>query len=289
MKPLLMRHSEPINESFKVWKNGTPYRHNPWHYHPECEITYIYKGKGILFIGDQMIDYGDDEVIMMGPNLPHEFRSDIEDSPDLYSQSVSIHFDQLFLGEKFYQLPEVISINELLFDSLRGVRVNNHQTKHELKRIFIQLTEAQGMPKIYLILQLLHILAKCRNLDYLSSNSFANSFDKNADDRINKVYQYVMKNFTNSISTPKVASLINMTPTSFCRFFKERTHKQFIQYVTEIRVGYACRLLLEGTLTIAQVAYSSGFGNLSHFNKQFKTVKGITPSQFLKGYLKVPR
>lgn len=282
MKPRLMRHSEPLNESFKIWKNGNPYRHNPWHYHPECEITYIYKGKGSLFVGDQMVDYGDNELIMTGPNLPHEFRSDIIENPDFHSQSVSIHFSQYFLGEYFYELPEVTIIKDLLVHSAQGVRIDDSSVKQQLKKVIDELLEAEGAPKIYKVLEILHIISQCRKLTYLASNSFVDSIDQSQDHRINQVYAFVMKNFTKTITVEETATLINMTPTSFCRFFKDRTHKQFIQYLTEVRIGYACRLLLGGELSISQVAYTSGFGNLSHFNKQFKNIKQMTPSQFIE-------
>lgn len=284
MKPILMRHSEPINESFKIWHNGDPYRHNPWHYHPECEITYIIKGRGSLFIGDQMVDYGDDELVIFGANLPHEFRSHVTDNPDFYSESYSVHFNQHFLGESFYQLPEVQLVNDILSHASRGIRVDDPTTKANLKVLLERLYSTKGLPKVYLILEIFHLLTQCPKMVYLSSSSFVDIIDQDKDNRINEVYQYVMKNFTSSITIQDVASLVSMTETSFCRFFRDRTHKSFTQYVTEVRVGYACRLLLEGTLTIAQVAYSSGFGNLSHFNKQFKLLKGMTPSQFIGDY-----
>lgn len=281
MKPLLMRHSEPLNESFKIWRNGNPYRHNPWHYHPECEITYIYKGKGLLFIGDKMVDYGKDELILIGPNLPHEFRSDVTETPDLHSRSVSIHFNQYFLGEYFYRLPEMALIADLLAKSTQGIRINDNSIKNQLKKVFNKLLEAEGAPKIYKILEILHIISQCPKLTYLSSNSFVDSIDQSQDHRINQVYAFVMKNFTKAIAVEEMARLINMTPTSFCRFFRDRTHKQFVQYLTEVRIGYACKLLLEGEFSISQVAYTSGFGNLSHFNKQFKNIKQMTPTQFI--------
>src|SRR5690606_11395569 len=115
MKPLLMRHSEPIDESFKVWKNGNPYKHNPWHYHPEYEITYIKRGNGILYIGDEMVEYKDNDIVVIGSNLPHEMRSNnITTVPDLFSESISIHFKEDFLGEEFHRLSEVSAMKDIL-------------------------------------------------------------------------------------------------------------------------------------------------------------------------------
>lgn len=282
MKPLLMRHSEPIDESFKIWHNGNPYRHNPWHYHPECEITYISKGKGVLFIGDQMMEYGNDELVILGPNLPHEWRSDVGDSPDLYSDSASIHFSQNFLGDYFYTLPEASLITKLLDHSIRGIKITDVRVKKELKTAINALRSTTGLPRIYKLLHILHVISVSDHPVYLSSNSFVASLDQDSDQRIQLIYQYVMKNFKRTLTIDESASVINMTATSFCRFFKERTHKSFVAYLHEVRVGYACRLLLEGKQTVSQVAYESGFGNISNFNKQFLKIKKLTPVQFVK-------
>jgi len=284
MKPLLMRHSEPINESFKIWSNGNPYIHNPWHYHPECELTFILKGKGVLFIGDQMTEYNDDEVILIGPNLPHEWRSDIEGSPDLYSESISIHFNQYFLGEYFYELSEATPIFNLLNNSIKGVKIEDQETKKKLKKVIKSVMNADGLLKLAKMLEVLHIVSSSPHLSYLSSASFVDTIDSGQDHRINQIYKHVMKNFTRDLSTKDVAMVINMTTTSFCRFFKSRTKKAFTRYLNEIRVGYSCRLLLEDKYSISQIAYQSGFGNMSNFNKQFRLIKNITPSQYLKKY-----
>ena len=282
MKPLLMRHSEPIDESFKIWHNGNPYRHNPWHYHPECEITFISKGKGVLFIGDQMMEYGDDELVVFGPNLPHEWRSDVVESPDLYSDSASIHFTQHFLGDYFYTLPETAAITDLLHHAERGIRIMDVELKKEIKAAIHELHTLSGLSRIYKLLRILDLLCSCKNSVSLSSNSFVASIDQGRDHRIRLIYEYVMKNFKQAVTIDEMASGINMTPTSFCRFFKECTNKSFITYLHEVRVGYACRLLLEGKYSIAQVAYESGFGNISNFNKQFLKIKKLTPGQFIK-------
>lgn len=281
MRPHLMRHSEPVNESFKVWKNGNPYKHIRWHYHPEYEITYVFKGKGLLFIGDKMINYGNDELFMFGPNLPHEFRSSILKNPDLFSRSISIHFINGFLGRDFNELPEATVIKDLFAKSKQGIRINDAQVKTLFKKLARELLEMKGFQRIYTILELFHILSGSDKLTFLSSTAFVDSIDQSQDHRINQVYEFVMKNFTRPVKVADVASIINMTPTSFCRFFRNRTNKSFLLYLTEIRIGYACKLLLEDELSISQVAYTSGFGNLSHFNKQFRTRKGVTPSQFL--------
>lgn len=276
-----MRHVETTHDSFKSWENHCPYLHNPWHYHPECEITYINKGRGVLFVGDQVLDYDKDALIFIGPNLPHEWRSDIKETPDFYSQTFAVHFNKDFPGQDFYKIPEATSVNRLLEQSVRGIKINDEHIKKEVKNKLLLLLKTKGIERISILLSILNNLALCENMELLSSRIFVSSIDEGHNHRMNQVYKYVMEHFRDEISVEQIAKEIFMTTTSFCRFFKKRTNKSFIQYVNDIRIGYACKLLLEQNHNISQIAYESGFENLSNFNKQFKKIKCVTPSKFV--------
>ena len=281
MKPILMRHVESTHESFKAWQNANPYLHNPWHYHPECEITYINQGSGVLFVGDKVLNYKKDTLIFIGSNLPHEWRSDIEETPDFHSQSTAVHFNKDFPGKDFYTIPEAVSINHLLEQSARGIKIKHDPSKKVVKDKLLLLLETKGIERITILFSILNSIATSPNMKLLSSHSFVDSIGEDGNHRMNEVYKYVMANFKHQVSVEQIAEEVNMTATSFCRFFKKRTNKSFIHYMNEIRIGYACKLLLEENLNISQIAYESGFGNLSNFNKQFKKMKKITPSQFI--------
>lgn len=281
MKPVLMRHVEtPPDDSFKSWENACPYLHNPWHYHPECEITYVNRGSGVLFIGDQVLNYKQDTLIMIGPNLPHEWRSDSKENPDFHSQTFAVHFNKNFPGADFYKIPEAAAVNQLFEQSVRGIQVNDEHTKQIVKEKLVQLMNTRGLERISLLFSIFDHIVSCDNLELLSSLVFVNSIDEGQNHRMNQIYKYVMSHFKDQISVEEIAEEVHMTTTSFCRFFKQRTNKSFIQYVNDIRIGYACKLLLEGDYNISQIAYESGFENLSNFNKQFKKIKNLTPRQF---------
>ncbi|GAA5222474.1 AraC family transcriptional regulator [Membranihabitans marinus] len=275
-----MKHGETPHESFKAWRNGDPYRHIPWHYHPEYELTYIHRGYGELFVGDKLVDYDHEEIVLFGPNLPHEWRSKKKDDPDYYSESVSIHFGHNFVGESFYNLSESKSLINLLEIAKRGIRVTHKKTKRYVKEKLFTLPETTGLNRIITLLQILEKISESSELELMSSSSFTQSTESIQDFKVNKIYEFVLKNFMHSISVTEAANIVNMTKTSFCRFFKERTNKSFIQYVNEIRIGYACKLLLEGELSISQVAFDSGFENISYFNRQFKQLKDYTPTEY---------
>ena len=281
MKPVLMRHVEtPPDDSFKSWENACPYLHNPWHYHPECEITYVNRGSGVLFIGDQVLNYKQDTLIMIGPNLPHEWRSDSKENPDFHSQTFAVHFNKNFPGPDFYKIPEAAAVNQLFEQSVRGIQVKDEHTKQIVKEKLVQLLSTRGLERISLLFSIFDHIVSCDNLELLSSLVFVNSIDEGQNHRMNQIYKYVMSHFKDQISVEEIAEEVHMTTTSFCRFFKQRTNKSFIQYVNDIRIGYACKLLLEGDYNISQIAYESGFENLSNFNKQFKKIKNLTPRQF---------
>lgn len=276
-----MRHIESTHESFKTWQNANPYVHNPWHYHPECEITYINKGRGVLFIGDRVLNYKEDTLIFIGPNLPHEWRSDNKEEPDLFSLSTAVHFNISFPGNEFYKIPEANLINQLMELSCRGIKVQNKNSKRKVKKKLLLLLTTEGIERINILFSILNHIAVCPQKEFLSSQSFVTSIGEGQHQRMNQVYKYVMANFKEQISVKHLAEKVNMTDTSFCRFFKKRTNKPFIQYLNEIRVGYACKLLLEENYSISQIAYECGFGNLSNFNKQFKKIKKMTPSEYI--------
>lgn len=280
-----MRHIEPIDESFKAWTNAEPYLHNPWHYHPEFEINIFDKGKGILLIGDNIVDYDENTLILIGPNIPHEWRSSIKTSPDFTSKSYAVHFRTDFLGNDFYKLPECKSVVDLLHKSKRGVKINDKSLHKRIKNQLIKIINEHGFKRIYLLLELLDVLSSSTEVELLCSQVFSDSISEYTDQRMNTVYKHIMLNFKYKISIQSVASEVNMTTTSFCRFFKQRANISFFQYVNNIRIGYACSLLYMRTYSISEVAYKSGFENISNFNKQFLKTKGKTPSQFLAEFI----
>jgi AraC-like DNA-binding protein len=281
MKPVLMRHIETTTESFKAWRNANPYLHNPWHYHPELEITLVIKGKGILFVGDKILNYGENELFLIGSNLPHEWRSENNKNSDNYSQSIAVHFIKNFPGVDFDKISEAIPISNLLKQSSRGIKVLEEKTIEFVKEKLLSLIDTQGIERISLLFSILNAVASSPKLELLSSNVFVNSFDEGQNHKIIKVYKFMIANFKDPITLDQVAKQVNMTPTSFCRFFKKRTNKSFIQYINEIRVEYSCKLLIEENHNISEVAYESGFENISHFNKQFKKIIRMTPKEFI--------
>lgn len=263
---------------------------NPnWHFHPEFQISLIVEGKGTRFVGDHVETFEEGDLVITGPNLPHLWRSDEEyfaKDSDLNTRGIVIYFDHELLGESLLEKEEYYRMSKLVEKSVRGMSIYG-DSQDEIVELMMQIPEERGFKRIIKLLEILDILANCKEYNLLASPGYSN-INKGVDvDKIQIVYDYVMKNFKSKISLDEVSSLLNMTTTSFCRYFKPRANKTFSSFVNEIRIGHARKLLLEDNFNISEICYECGFGTLSNFNRQFKSVTNLRPLEYRKLYLHI--
>jgi len=294
MKPQLLKVTNDVVHSFSVRRDTVPYINNHWHYHPEVELIYFKKGSGTQFIGDSIQRFQSGDVVLVGSYLPHYWRFD-----DIYfkegiktSADVSVvHFNENFWGDHFLNLPENKPLKSILENAKRGIQVKG-KAKDYVKELLSGLLNAEGPKKIILLIEALIAIAQCKH-EQLSSIVFQHKLEDIDKDRINAIYEYSMSNFKNTIPLGKIAEIANISPTSFCRFFKSRTRKTYTQFLNEIRVGNACKLLIENDANVKQVYYESGFNNVASFHKLFKSITGKSPLKYQKEFLEeskvVPR
>lgn len=254
-----------------------------WHYHPEIEITYVHQGRGTRLVGDNVSAFGQDDFVFMGSNLPHTWITD--DDFNRSSKQIEVIVLQfapsLFDGD-WLALPEMSNIKYLLRNAVRGINVNPSHKPKAIKYLHL-LLEAEGFEKVIIFLQLLNYLGEEPDFDLLASISFVPALNEATENRLLKVCQHVHKEFTRPIKLEEMASLANMNPTSFCRFFKKATGQPFMEYVNDLRIGKASNLLLESRdLNITEIAYASGFNSQTLFNRIFLRKKNMTPSAFRK-------
>jgi AraC-like DNA-binding protein len=285
MKPQLLKISNPADTSFNLLKIDSPYFPTPWHYHPEIEIVLILEGTGKKFIGSSITDFEAGDLCMIGTYLPHYYKSDEEyyQNQEIRSRSLVMHFNFEFLGEKIWETPEGQNIKSLLERSKRGIQFSKNVAK-SLEEKFKVLFDLKGMPRLTMFLEILEFLSISTEKDYLSVDAIQirNEVDS---DRIKKVLEHVNINFMNTIRLEEVAELANMSESAFSRYFKKRTRKTFSNFLIDIRIEYACKMLQNDKLSIAQIALDSGFYNLSNFNRQFKVSKKITPLAYRMSYI----
>ena len=286
MKPLYQDLPFPIDRHIHYYIEDLPHFIVPWHYHPAIEIMYITRGIGTRFVGDCIEQYEEGDVCMIGPNLPHEWRNDdayFDKESGLRATCICLFFKREIFDPNFIRLPEMNNIRDLIERSRRGLKFTG-KSKLEITRFIRSSVNDVGVRKVTNLLTLLELMATSTEYELLASVGFTNSVNSEDFERFNKVYKFLVKNFATSIRLEEVSTLVGLTPTAFCRYFKERTKKTFVEYLNEMRIGYSKKLLLENKMKISTISGEVGFPNLSNFISQFKKVTGMSPSQFQKQF-----
>ncbi len=279
----------PENKSFVVRKQVEPYFDPTFHLHPEFQLSYVVEGEGNRFVGDSIKPFKSNDLVLIGPNLPHVWRNHnayFEKDSQLSTTVVVIYFHEHFLGETIHQKEEFEAIKHLFQRSQCGIEITG-STQSAVSRMMVDLLDLKGAESIVQLIRILNTIAISEEC-HLITNTHSVSYNTEAEThRMNKVYEYIMKNFNRKISLDEVASIASMTNTSFSRYFKSRVNQSFTDFLKEIRIEYACKLLKEGKMNIDHIGYECGFQSLTNFNKQFKAVTGKQPHQYRNEYQKV--
>lgn len=287
MKPLLLKISSEDSNLFNVRRDLTPTVNSIWHYHQELELIYFKKGKGTQYIGDKISTFKSGDIVLVGANLPHYWRFDKEyfeegtETADVYV----IHFTGNFLSDKFLNANECTNYKRLITNSHRGLEIKTDKNIDIIK--LIEKTESSiGSNRLLNFLEALFLIADNVNqLQPITSMGFEYQFIHEELDQLQAVYNYTFNNFKKQISLAEIASVANVSPNTFCRFFKARSKKNYTNFINEIRIAHACKLLMENKLRINEVCYESGFNNFTSFHKCFKTLKGMSPLQYQKTFI----
>jgi AraC-like DNA-binding protein len=261
--------------SFHAFRYQVPYFQFKWHYHPEFELTYIVKGNGYRIVGNSYEPFKDGDLVLLGSNLPHTWSGKADG--DVNSDAIVIQFSSEFISS-FLEFNESLLIKKMLESSLRGI---NFEPDEQLVTKIIEITETNGVDRILKLISILDILSK-KQIKLIAPNTFHNVVSKKSEVRINKVCLFIQNNFQNKIYLKEIADLIYLTESNFCKFFKKATGKTYSDYVNEIRINEASRLLIQSDRTISQISFECGFETLSYFNRVFLNKKGITPSVYRK-------
>jgi AraC-like DNA-binding protein len=288
MKPQLLKVSNDLVHSFSSRQDKVPYVNNHWHYHPEVELIYFRQGNGTRFIGDSIQHFQSGDVYLVGSNLPHYWRFDniyFEDEENNHANVSVIHFNENFWGDSFLQLPENTVIRNILEKSKYGIKINGEE-RFSLGKLIEATVKAEGPQKIMLLMESLMRIGNARQVEVISSIGSRVDFATSENDRINAIYNYSIANFKRKIQIEEMAEVANISPNSFCRYFKSRTSKTYLQFINEIRVGHACKLLIENKMNLKQICYESGFHNFTSFHKYFKSITGKSPLVYQKTVFK---
>ena len=282
MKPKLLKISVAPENSFSSRFDSVPFFYSEWHFHPEVELVYIQKGSGTRFIGNDIAHFNEGDMVLVGSNLPHLWKCDdayFAKGSELKAESLVVHFMPEIFGDYFMKLPENRLINELLEKAKQGIRING-DTIQKVHQYMETLLLVRGSERLIVLLQILHTLSLSKDLELIAANNMEHPPSIKEGERMNAVFHYLIDNFSKVVTLEAVASEANLSPNAFCRYFKSRTKKTFSQYLLEMRISHACKLLADTDKSISIIHYDCGFNSSSHFNRYFKQINGITPLEY---------
>ncbi|GAB3838242.1 AraC family transcriptional regulator [Hymenobacter jeollabukensis] len=284
-------HKIPISSqnSFSIRHDVKPNFGTIWHYHPELELHYVIKGEGVRLIGDNISNFSAGEIVLVGQNLPHTWRCREEyfqNDPELEVEAVVIQFMPECLGRYLLGLPEAYLVPKLFEKAKSGLLITG-EAREQLAPLMRRAVEATDLDRIIIFLSILKILSETNEVETIASKHHAFTQSNESDTmRINKVCNYTLSNYRNEITLEEVASISNLSVTSFCRYFKLITKKTYYDFLIEIRISQACRLLIEDKLPTEVICFDCGFNNVSNFYRHFKKITKMTPLEYKRKYLR---
>jgi AraC-like DNA-binding protein len=268
------------DKSFIVYHETQPF--SLWHHHPEFELVLIVKGRGKRMVGDSIDRFRQHDLVLTGSYLPHEWLCDKEfyDHPDGFQgEGIVYQFLPDFMGAGFFNIPENRNLRTILELSSRGLKFKG-KTKEKIISIMVENYRLDGTDRLYSLFSIFKILSKSTEYSILASPGFMEPFHQEGNEPMQKALEYIIRSFHKEIAIKDMLDITNMSNTAFCMAFKKCYRMTFKEYLLKTRIGYACKLLGEATLNISQISFNCGFENISNFNRQFKKLKGLTPSQF---------
>jgi AraC-like DNA-binding protein/mannose-6-phosphate isomerase-like protein (cupin superfamily) len=276
----------PGRSAVKVKQREMPHFTYPWHFHPEFEILYVIDGSGTRFVADNIEEFQSGDMALIGSTLPHFWRSDekyMNSGGQLKVKYIVIQFPHDFLKDEIANYPEYHLIGNLLERASRGIWFPSEFTRKIANKI-IKVAKSNGFERIILLQDLLQTLAKTNDYKLLAGELYQHEKHSFTNFRLIKVIQFLTTNYQRKIELENVAEIANLHPAAFCRFFKEKTGKSLSEYVNDMRIGYACRLIIEGKMSVSQISFESGFNNLSNFNRTFKRHTKFTPTEYYRKF-----
>ena len=271
---------DPAPESvFKSMVHPWPWPQCVWHHHKEYELHLILHASGQIWLGDYIGSFSHGHLVLVGPDLPHNWTSHSVPTQDHIPQEDHvIQFGDDSFGERFFAIPDLSEIRGLLNRSTRGIEFFNYNPI-VLEQI-CEIGSMSGVDRFICLIEILKYLAATEDYRSLCSQSYSPSLGQGDAMRINKILSYMRSNLANEITLVRTCAYFHMPPRSFSRFFSQVTGRRFSDYLCEMRIGEACNLLLNTEQPITDICFAVGFSNVSWFNRCFLEIKGATPREY---------
>ncbi|WP_316792178.1 AraC family transcriptional regulator [Pedobacter frigoris] len=272
------------NKIYTTKTINRPFFSTDFHFHEECQLVYVIESEGKRIVGDSVEHFESGELIFLGPNIPHVWHNEkgllTKDIAEVNARSISVFFNPQRLNDLLTQFGDFKKFEEIVVKARRGIKFYGN-TKTDLIDLVYKITEEKDdFSRMVLLINILKMLSKTSEYEFLATSGYVNNYKLKDRDRMDKVFKYVFDNFSKEMNLETVSNLIGMNKQAFCRFFKERTQKTFIEFVNEVKIAQACKLIANKDMLIGNVALECGFYTISNFNKFFKLMMGITPRQY---------
>ena len=287
MEPWFESVTVPHDRSWLLFDRRLPEFPFNWHYHPEFELTLTLNSSGMRFVGDSVESYGDGDLVLLGPNLPHAWQSQALIKTPGVHRAVVCWFTRDWIEGLIALTPELAAIKSLLHESGRGVRFGEKALKKVCERL-ATLHETAPEQQILALLSVLVDLARSSDRWQLSTGEVTVSTVARDRARMQRVLNHIHAHYTGTISIRPLSEIANLSESQLQRLFKRATRMTISQYVGQLRVGGACRLLAQTDRSLAQIAEAVGFSDVAHFSRQFRAAKGMTPGDYRRQFLKQP-
>jgi AraC-like DNA-binding protein len=273
-----------LNSYISVNKREERFFQSPFHYHPELELVYVLESNGKRIIGNSVEPFEAGDMIFLGSNIPHVWLNDemyYRGIGKLKAKAIVIYFNKDIFGHLFYELNETKKIGTLFSNATRGISING-KTNILIAQKLKLLLKRTDFDIIVGLFEILSILSDSKDLKFINTESYTPAEDNSKNDRLSIVFSHVKEHYMEDITLQSISKIAHLTPPSFCRLFKARTKKHFVEYLSEVRISNACRYLMESDRSISEVAYICGYKTVSNFNKLFKKITGLTPQAYKK-------
>lgn len=279
MKTLIQKIHVEEENSFACRLYRTPHFETNWHKHKEYELILITEGHGTALIGDYVGDYKTGDIYLLGSELPHWFR---KSQQNMTGGAIVLHFLRDFWGNSFLSLPEMKTVLRLLNSDNNGIQLQKSLQKN-ITELMPRVLQASGLERIQLLLKILQQIAESKQYRVITK-AFDSSTSNKENSAIEKIFNHSFKHFLEPVTLAEVAAAAGMTIPTFCRFFKRNVKKSYFDFLKELRIGHACKLLRETNEPILDICYESGYNSWAHFSKQFRQVKQIAPGAYRRQF-----
>jgi len=267
-------------ESFAAWSHGYPYRTVRWHFHPEYELHLVVATSGRYFVGDFIGEFKPGNLVLTGPNLPHNWVSDIPKDTSVPLRCRIIQFSEEFIGGALKIFPELTALTPVLEASRRGL-LFSEEVSRKIAPYMEEMMQAQGVRRIELFMLITGLLSRATGSRMLASAGYLPDPSGYMSAGINKALAYIRENLTRPFTEADLAAIAGQSTSAFSRAFRQHTGMSLVQYVKRLRINLACQILMsDDQASITSICYAVGYNNLSNFNRQFLAEKGMTPSRF---------